>query len=86
MSRLVFNPHILRNVDLYMEYLTLALRARGNLATDISLGGGVGEGKGNRSSDNIKRNSLLAHLLFFSVQNHSMLNWIFPAQSNKPNL
>jgi len=85
LSSLVFSPHILRNVGLYMGYLSFTLRARGGLATDISLAGEVGEGRGNRSSDKIKRNPLLAHLLFFSVQNRSMLNCIFPVQSNKPN-
>lgn len=86
LSRLVFSPHILRSVDLYTDCQILALRASGDLATDISLAGRAVQGNGNGSSDNIKRNSLLACLLYFSVQNHSMLNWIFPAQSNKPNL
>lgn len=86
LSRLLFIPHILRNVNLYIEYLTSALRARGSLSTDISLAGGLGESRGNRSSDKSKINSVLAHLLFFFVQNCSMLNWIFPAQGNKPNL
>lgn len=86
LSRLVFSPHILKSVDLYTDCQILALRARGDLATDISLAGRAVQGNGKRSSDNIKRNSLLACLLYLSVQNHSMLNWIFPAQSNKPNL
>lgn len=86
LSRLVLSPHILRSVDLDTDCQILALRASGDFAADISLAGRAVQGNGNRSSDNIKRNSLLACLLYFSVQNHSVLNWIFPAQSNKPNL
>lgn len=39
----MFSPRIHRNTDWYPEHLTLALKARGGLATGVSWAGGAGE-------------------------------------------